>query len=82
MNNHSKGEEPLQELKHEAVPGYAKAFAIAFAIMGLYLAVILFSSPGPAEYKSHDKASDDHGAEKKDSPEDEKQHDGTESKPH
>lgn len=42
-------DEPLQELKHDAVPGYPKAFAIAFATMGLYLALILISSPGPAK---------------------------------
>jgi len=38
----------LQELKHEARPGYGRIFAIAFLVMGLYLALILLSSPGPA----------------------------------
>lgn len=41
--------EPLHELKHDAVPGYPKAFAIAFAAMALYLLLILLTSPGPAE---------------------------------
>ena len=44
----------MDELKHDPVPGYPRAFAIAFAIMGLYLAVILISSPGKAE-KKYDK---------------------------
>jgi len=44
---------PLHELKHEAVPGYFQAFIIAFAAMGLYLAVILITSPGSA--KEHKK---------------------------
>ena len=52
----SPDDKPLQELKHDAVPGYLKAFIIAFAVMGLYLAFILISSPGSAkEYDSHDK---------------------------
>jgi hypothetical protein len=49
----SPNEDPLRELKHEAVPGYPKAFIIAFAIMGVYLALVLISSPGPA--KGHHK---------------------------
>jgi hypothetical protein len=48
----SSNETPLKELKHDAVPGYLKAFIIAFAVMGLYLAFILISSPGSA--KGHD----------------------------
>jgi hypothetical protein len=51
----SSTDTPLQELKHDAVPGYLKAFFIAFAAMGLYLAVILISSPGSA--KAPDKSS-------------------------
>ncbi len=46
---------PLRELKHEAVPGYFRAFSIAFAVMGVYLAIILITSPGPA--KGHSKPS-------------------------
>lgn len=54
MAIHSPDDGPLQELKHDAVPGYLKAFAIAFATMGLYLAIILISSPGSAKAdKSH-----------------------------
>lgn len=51
MASHSPSDEPLHELKHDPVPGYRRAFVIAFAIMALYLAVILISSPGSA--KSH-----------------------------
>jgi hypothetical protein len=36
--------EELQELRHEAVPGYRTAFYIVVAVATLYLAVILFSS--------------------------------------
>ena len=46
---------PLKELKHDAVPGYFKAFCIAFAAMGIYLAIILISSPGSAK-KDYDKS--------------------------
>ena len=65
----SSGDEPLKELKHDAVPGYGKAFAIAFGVMTLYLAIILLSSPGPAEgHHGHgDKAEhshEEHGSEK------------------
>jgi mannose/fructose/N-acetylgalactosamine-specific phosphotransferase system component IIC len=48
-------------LKHDAVPGYLKAFTIAFAIMGIYLAVILISSPGHA--KKHGYGDKDHARE-------------------
>ena len=40
---------PLKELKHDAASGYFKAFIIAFAVMGIYLAIILISSPGSAK---------------------------------
>ncbi|MDF1738440.1 MAG: hypothetical protein P1U86_04715 [Verrucomicrobiales bacterium] len=50
-------DEPLKELKHEAVPGYPKAFAIALAVMGLYLAILLIASPGAT--KSHHGHGDD-----------------------
>ena len=50
----SPNDTPLQELKHDAVPGYLAAFIIAFVVMGLYLAFILISSPGSAkEYNKH-----------------------------
>ena len=54
MATQASNDGPLRELKHEAVPGYFKAFIIAFALMGLYLAIILVSSPGSAKehYKS------------------------------
>ncbi len=45
------GSSELRELKHEAKPGYGRIFAIVFVILGLYLAFILISSPGPV--KSH-----------------------------
>lgn len=49
--------QPLHELKHEAVPGYMKAFLIAFTLMSLYLAVILISSPGKVTH--HEKGHGD-----------------------
>ena len=54
MANRPPHDRPLQELKHEAVPGYFRAFIIAFAVMGLYIAIILITSPGPA--KKHGKS--------------------------
>ncbi len=56
MASSSPNDPPPQELKHDAVPRYLAAFIIAFLVMGLYLAFILISSPGPA--KGHDQ----HGA--------------------
>ena len=53
----SPNDSPLQELKHDAVPGYLKAFIVAFAVMGIYLAIILISSPGSAKtYKKAEAA--------------------------
>lgn len=49
MASSSPNDTPLQELKHDAVPGYFAAFVIAFVAMGLYLAFILVSSPGSAK---------------------------------
>ena len=54
MATQNPNDPPLRELKHEAVPGYLKAFIVAFAVMGIYLAIILITSPGPA--KGHDKS--------------------------
>jgi len=54
-------DQPLQVLKHDPVPGYGKIFAIVFALLSLYLAIILISSPGPVE---HDKG---HGKKEKSS---------------
>lgn len=53
MASHSTDDGPLQELKHDAVPGYIKAITIAFAVMASYLAIILISSPGPAKGHGH-----------------------------
>lgn len=65
MASHQPSDQPLQELKHDAVPGYPVIFTICFAVMSLYLGFILYSSPGQAEHGHHDhkgdgKASDGH----------------------
>jgi hypothetical protein len=39
-----KGHEELQELGHEPVPGYKKAFYIVTTIATIYIAVILFNT--------------------------------------
>ncbi|PAW64703.1 MAG: hypothetical protein B9S36_01905 [Verrucomicrobiia bacterium Tous-C2TDCM] len=49
----STGTSERRELKHDAKPGYGRVFAIVFAILGLYLALILISSPGPAKSHGH-----------------------------
>jgi hypothetical protein len=36
--------EDLQELHHEAVPGYKKIFLIVFVVFIIYLAVILINT--------------------------------------
>ena len=91
MASHSPSDGPLQELKHDAVPGYPKAFAIAFAVMGIYLVAILFTSPGQVEHghhDDHDKHGDSHAAKPSEHGDhaepatDEKHHDGKKSKSH
>ncbi len=57
MASHSPTDEPLKELKHDAVPGYMRAFIIAFAAMTLYLVIVLIVSPGRT--KGHHDS--DHG---------------------
>ena len=49
----SNGDQKLYELKHDPKPGYGMAFAISFAVMALYLALILVSSHGPAKSHGH-----------------------------
>lgn len=49
-------DEPLQELKHDAVPGFPKAFVIAFVAMALYFLLILVTSPGKVEKHHGDDA--------------------------
>lgn len=50
-------EQPIQKLKHDAKPGYLMAFTISFSLMSLYLAFILYSSPGQVKYEYHGKKS-------------------------
>lgn len=68
-------DETIQELKHDTVPGYPKAFLIACGVMIAYLAIILLTSPGPA--KGHHGDEKDHHAEDSHST-----HDAEESKSH
>ncbi len=49
----SSNNAPLKEFKHAAVPGYFTIFMIVFVALGLYLAVILISSPGSAKKAYH-----------------------------
>ncbi|MDA7921585.1 hypothetical protein N9B21_00985 [Verrucomicrobiales bacterium] len=66
MATHNNSDEPLKELKHDAVPGYLKAFVIAFAVMGLYLAILLIATPGPAKgHHGHDDGKKSHATEGK-----------------
>ena len=60
MAKRPPNDSPLQELKHEAVPGYFKAFIIAFAVMGIYLVVILITSPGSARERKKSGAPTSH----------------------
>lgn len=63
MANHSTSEGPLQELKHDAEPGYPKMFWITFLAITAYLAFILISSPGKAK-KDYDKKAKGYQSEK------------------
>ncbi|MCG8601460.1 MAG: hypothetical protein MI807_15050 [Verrucomicrobiales bacterium] len=67
MTSQSHDDRPLQELRHDAVPGFLKAFTIAFLVMGIYLAIILISSPGSAKKKhyGHDDSSEHHATDAK-----------------
>ena len=42
--NQNTGEE-LKALSHEAWPGFTKIFIVVFAVLSLYLAVIVLSAP-------------------------------------
>lgn len=55
MANHSPSDGPIQELKHDAEPGYPMAFMICFAAMTIYLVFILSSPPGQAKKDYHKK---------------------------
>lgn len=66
----------VEQIKHEAAPGYPRVFAVASAAMGLYLAAILISSPGKVKYG--DSHTDKHGKPKTT----ETSHDAEESKSH
>ena len=55
MHSQHDSDHPLRELKHEAVPGYRTAFAIALVGMAIYLAVILYTSPGQVKYPYPEK---------------------------
>lgn len=64
MATHNNSDEPLKELKHDAVPGYFKTFVIAFAVMGLYLAILLITTPGPAKgHHGHGDGEKSHATE-------------------
>ncbi|MEC5129139.1 hypothetical protein VSU19_20425 [Verrucomicrobiales bacterium BCK34] len=66
MVNPDNSNEPLKELKHEAVPGYPKALLIAIAVMGLYLAILLITSPGSAKgHYGHGDGEKSHATEGK-----------------
>ena len=58
MASHDHSDKPLSELKHDPIPGYRRAFLVVFAVLAVYLAAILISSPGSAKshYGDHGKA--------------------------
>ena len=62
MHSQHDSDQPLRELKHEAIPGYRTAYAIALGTMAIYLAVILYTSPGQVEhhYEKKDKNAKEH----------------------
>jgi multisubunit Na+/H+ antiporter MnhB subunit len=43
----------LQELKHEAWPGYRTAFIIVFSLLTIYLLIILLSAPDGGSIDLH-----------------------------
>ena len=45
--------EELQELKHEAWPGYMKAFIVVFGLSVVYLLIIFLASPWGAVKDLH-----------------------------
>ena len=52
-------EEELKVLSHDPWPGYKKAFMIAFAILTIYLGIILLSSPDGGHMGHHGSHGDD-----------------------
>jgi len=66
MANPDNSNAPLKELTHEAVSGYPKAFLISIAVMGLYLAILLITSPGSAKgHHGHGNGEKSHATEGK-----------------
>lgn len=61
MSAPASDDQPLQELKHDRVPGYMTAFLVAFLGMTAYLAWIIVSSPGKVEKHGY---GDGHGKDK------------------
>ncbi|MBP82314.1 MAG: hypothetical protein CMO61_00530 [Verrucomicrobiales bacterium] len=59
MADSTSNKDLIEEIKHKAVPGYPRVFAIAIVVMGLYLAIILISSRGKVKYG--DSHTDKHG---------------------
>ncbi|MEM7600501.1 MAG: hypothetical protein AAF357_03685 [Verrucomicrobiota bacterium] len=49
MPDETDSDRPVEELKHDAVPGYLKIFLAAFLVMGIYLACALVTSYGPTK---------------------------------
>ncbi len=81
MASSSNSDQPVQELKHDPVPGYPKIFGIALAAAALYLAIILISSPGKVKY-DHKGHGDSHAEKHAKAATDETPHDAKESKSH
>ena len=55
-----QNEEELKILSHDPWPGYKKAFKIVFALLTIYMAVILLSAPdggyiGHGDTEHHDE---------------------------
>jgi hypothetical protein len=46
-------EEPLHELKHEPWPGYRTAFYITFAVLTIYLVIIILAAPDGGATAGH-----------------------------
>ena len=52
-SEHMEEKEELQELTHEAWPGYKLAFGVVFAVLVLYFVVIVIAAPDGGFLGSH-----------------------------
>ena len=55
MASDENSDQPLQEFRHRAMPGYRLGFTAVFLLMAVYLGAIIYSSSGKVDHGYHGK---------------------------